>query len=103
MSRHHKAAKWSTTSRKERARIEPAVAAGAATCWRCRRPIIPGTKWDVGHVEDANGRWVGRYAPEHALKADCAAGGNRAAGGRKGATLTNRARAGRAEKRLPNW
>ncbi len=77
--------------------MQPSIDAGAGVCWRCRRPIAPGTPWDVGHVEDANGRFVGRYAPEHR-------GCNRSSGGRKGAELTNRTRAPRAsQKRLPNW
>ncbi|QDZ14239.1 hypothetical protein FPZ11_05190 [Humibacter ginsenosidimutans] len=104
MSQHHKAAKWSTTSRKLRARMQPTIDAGSAVCWRCRGLIVPGTKWDVGHVEDASGRWTGRYAPEHALKRDCPMGGNRSAGGRKGASLTNHRRTPRpSDKRLPSW
>jgi hypothetical protein len=36
-------------------------------CWRCREPIPPGAKWDLGHVEGG-----GRH-PEH-LKCNRAAG-----------------------------
>jgi hypothetical protein len=43
--------------------IAPAVAAGHATCWRCRQPISPGEPWDLGH--DDHDRSITR-GPEHA-------------------------------------
>jgi hypothetical protein len=42
------------------------VAAGGVFCWRCGKPIPPGSRWDLGHV-DEEGRRLGfpdRH-PEH--------------------------------------
>jgi len=52
------------------------VNAGLARCARCGDRIIPGTPWDVGHV-DGTGRTV-VSGPEHRLSKDCPKGGNRA-------------------------
>jgi len=54
------------------------VAAGRATCWRCGRPISPGTAWHVGH-NDAGTTIMGA---EHA-------GENRRVAARKGALIAN--------------
>ena len=62
----------------ERKRLAPLVEAGEITCWRCGRPIYPGSKWDLGH--DDWDRTVYR-GPEHANRC------NRAAGARKRNTL----------------
>ncbi len=63
-----------------RKQCEPIVRAGKAICWRCGEPILPTQKWDLGHDDqDRNAPYRG---PEHALKDDCAAGGNRSAGGK---------------------
>jgi hypothetical protein len=43
--------------------LEPLVAAGHATCWRCGRPILPTEKWDLGHDDEDRTRYRG---PEHA-------------------------------------
>lgn len=60
-----------------RARWSPKVNRGLVDCARCRKPIEPGTAWDLGH--DDGGGWHG---PEHAW---C----NRSAGGSNGALVTN--------------
>ena len=31
------------------------VEAGYVDCARCRRPILPGQKWDLDHADDRNG------------------------------------------------
>lgn len=62
-----------------RKQLEPIVKAGQATCWRCGHPITPDQPWDLGHDDDDRSLYMG---PEHALKSDCPAGGNRSAGAR---------------------
>lgn len=58
-----------------RAADAPLVATGRVKCWRCGDYITAGQQWDEGH--DDRDRTVYR-GPEHALKQDCKAGGNRA-------------------------
>jgi hypothetical protein len=47
----------------ERKRWSRVVAMGDAVCARCGRPIIPGTPWDLGHV-DGSGKTM-YQGPEH--------------------------------------
>jgi hypothetical protein len=61
--------KASTTARgyghrhqQERKRWLPHVEAGQVFCARCRRLILPGEPWDLGHVDGDKSRWAG---PEH--------------------------------------
>ena len=49
---------------KERARWAKRVEKGDVICARCRRPILPQQKWDLGHV-DGTERTV-YSGPEHA-------------------------------------
>lgn len=35
---------------------------GVVICSRCRRPILPGMKWDLGHDDHDRSKWTG---PEH--------------------------------------
>lgn len=83
-----------------RAALEVLVDAGTATCWQCGLPVLPGQAWDAGHVEDlmAGGRPDGTRLVEHALKADCPAGGNR----RRGA-LAQHDRRARKRTRAQAW
>lgn len=75
--------RWSGhLSRRERARHAPAVAAGAAVCCRCGRPILPGTPWQADHWPVPLEHGGTQTQPAHAR---C----NMAAGGRRGAQLTN--------------
>jgi hypothetical protein len=56
----------------ERRRWEPVVAAGRATCWRCKQWLDPTQPWDLGHDDHDRSRYRG---PEHT---HC----NRSAGGK---------------------
>lgn len=62
-----------------RKQLEPIVRSGQAVCWRCGEKIGADQRWDLGHDDEDRRVYRG---PEHALKDDCAAGGNRAAGGK---------------------
>lgn len=44
---------YSYKHRRIRAALAPQVAAGLVDCWRCRKRIKPGQKWDLGH-DDAD-------------------------------------------------
>lgn len=67
----------------------PTVALGRTACRRCGEPIQPGQVWDLGHDHDLalGGAPRGAMRPEHALRRDCPARGNRSAGARLGAQL----------------
>lgn len=60
-------------------------------CWRCGGIIDPEQRWDVGHRDPAAGHGLGNLAPEHRYKTSRCQG-NRAAGGRLGAAMTNQRR-----------
>ncbi|MCH9728394.1 MAG: hypothetical protein K0U84_01700 [Actinomycetia bacterium] len=68
---------------KLRKQLEPVVAAGRATCWRCTLPITPTQEWDLGHDDHDRRRYRG---PEHRRAADCPEGGNRATANRRHTT-----------------
>ena len=72
----------------ERARWKPYVEAGGVSCWRCDQPIIPGTRWDLGHDDYDRTQYRG---PEHADRC------NRSAGAAKG----NRQRAQAGTSTVP--
>jgi hypothetical protein len=69
----------------KRAAIAPRVNAGLVNCWRCGRPITPGTPWHLGH--DDHDRTIYR-GPEHQHCNTSAAAtlGNRARRTRRPAT-----------------
>jgi hypothetical protein len=46
-----------------RARLEPLVVSGQVSCARCGEPILPGQRWDLGHVDGDRSRYNGA---EHA-------------------------------------
>ena len=53
---------YGAAHKKLRARTQLDVDAGRAYCWRCTKPIAPGTNWDLGHDDDDRTRYRG---PEH--------------------------------------
>ncbi|MGE2733834.1 hypothetical protein [Mycolicibacterium vaccae] len=75
---------YGTRHQRLREQLKPIVKSGQAICWRCEQPIGPEQPFDLGHDDDDRTIYRG---PEHALKDDCAAGGNRAAGARKRHTV----------------
>lgn len=70
---------YGTDHQKIRRNLEPLVASGQATCWRCGNPIASDQQWDLGHDDVDRKHYRG---PEHARAADCPAGGNRSTKGR---------------------
>jgi len=86
MSRHHRNARWAGRPVTElRIQWGARIAEGAVACGLCGQTITPGQAWDLGHrLALAEGGDENDVRPEHALKADCAEGGNRSAGARLG-------------------
>ncbi len=64
---------YGTEHQRVRAEWAPAVATGIVVCWRCRRVIPAGAKWDLGHDDADRSRYRG---PEH-LKCNRATAGRR--------------------------
>lgn len=58
---------------------------GEVICRRCGHPIHPEQRFDVGHIDDDAPPILANLGIEHSR---C----NRSAGGRKGATITNKLR-----------
>jgi hypothetical protein len=54
-------ARYRPVHRALRARLDPIVQAGKATCARCSEPIEPGAEWELDHRDDGKG-WLG---PSH--------------------------------------
>lgn len=106
MSQHHRKQWNGNDSAKARARIK--AGPPVQQCIRCGGPIriADGKTWDAGHLVDlAEGGDAHRYGPEHRHRTG-ACPGNRAAGGRAGARLTN-AKRGKPttpkDDRIPKW
>lgn len=90
MSGKHRTPEYQRNARVIRARVAVVHRSGEpVTCWRCRRPIMPGQPFDVGHVDGATGSTLSDLAPEH-RHATGSCVGNRADGGKQGAAITNR-------------
>jgi len=85
---------------RQRRKWAAAVDAGLVKCRRCGDTIHSGQTWDLGHAHDValGGDPRAATTPEHALRADCVAGGNRSAG----AVLGNQLRRG-PRRRLAVW
>lgn len=68
--------------RARRKREQPLIDAGNAICWRCNKPITPGSKWDLGHDDNDRTKYMG---PEHV-------GCNRATKGHRTAIIVDDSR-----------
>jgi len=62
MNRSTTARGYGHRHQQERKRWAPLVESGQTVCARCRRPIVPGEPWDLGHVDGSKTRYAG---PEH--------------------------------------
>ena len=49
-----------------RRRLQAIVDSGAAVCWRCRRPVLPGSRWHVGHDDVDRSQYASDEPIEHA-------------------------------------
>lgn len=67
----------------KRAEYQKAVDAGVGECWRCGKAVEPGDEWHLGHDDVDREVWRGIECPPCNLEH----------GGRKGALVTNTARA----------
>jgi hypothetical protein len=111
MTAHHRTPEWSKTTRTMRPRLQAAIDAGGARCIDCGRPIVPGQRWQVGHIVSvaqakAQG-WTtqqinapSNLGPSHA-KSPGQRACNQIAGGKLGAAASNKKR--NEGKRLPSW
>lgn len=89
MSAKHQTAEYRRNARIHRQRVVAAHRAGRAVqCWRCRGPIRPGQPYDVGHLPGATASRLTELAPEHRHRTDQCIG-NRTAGAKIGAAITN--------------
>lgn len=55
---------YGTAHQRARRQWASRVEAGEVACWRCRKPIQPGTPWDLGHDDGDRTQYRG---PEHQL------------------------------------
>lgn len=100
MTAHHRDPQYLKNARIIRRAVDARLARGdQVNCGKCGRPIQPGQRYDVGHRVDASRGGthdLNNLGPEHRHE-------NRSAGGRIGATHTNKAT--RRARRLPslNW
>lgn len=87
MTAKHSDPEYQRNARTIRAGVRSAHRRGVdVVCWRCHRLILPGQASDVGHINPNGGHGMGNLAPEH-RHATGACTGNRAAGGKLGATI----------------
>jgi hypothetical protein len=111
MTAHHRTPEWSKTTRTIRPRLQASINAGGVACIDCGRPVMPGQRWQVGHVVSvvqarAAGWSVAQMNDPSNLGATHAKGPgqkacNQIEGGKLGAAASNKKR--KEEKRFPNW
>lgn len=92
MSAKHRDPEYIRNAKTWRKRVHSIHRSGEPVqCWRCRRAIVPGQPFDIGHIDGAIGHSMAELAPEH-RHATPYCTGNRAHGGQLGAAKTNAAR-----------
>lgn len=98
MSQHHRKVKWSTLSRKYRAQIAPLLPLPCVQP-RCKLGGIvnPSDTWDVAHLHDLAADPT--QIPDRNAVGPAHAACNRSDGGKRGAAMTNRARAASSGRR----
>jgi hypothetical protein len=95
VSDKHRDPEYLRNARIVRARVRRAWRLGTEVhCWRCGCEIVPGMRFDVGHLDADGGHSLSNLAPECV---PC----NRRDGGRRGAALTNARRGRAAPARAP--
>ena len=98
MSQHHRSPEWHRARRAVRTILTPRIARGEhVPCVNCGRPVLPGQRWDVGHLIDADKGGTVSLSNLGAAHRHC----NRSDGGRAGAIKTNQQ--SRRARRLPSW
>lgn len=89
MTSKHKTPQYQRNARLRRAEVRRRHQLGdPVACWRCGLPIHPGQPFDIGHINDSYTSDLTDLAPEH-RHGTRACLGNRAAGGKIGAAITN--------------
>lgn len=89
MTSKHRDPQYLANARIVRAQVKRAHRFGDdVDCWRCGRPIPPGARFDVGHLDPDAPPTLDNLMPEHVR---C----NRSVGGRAGAAITNAMRSTR--------
>lgn len=80
--------RYGASHRRLRRQWMPAVERGDVCCARCGRPIYPGQRWDLGHVDGGG--------PDDYTGPECVSC-NRAAGARNGNRMRRRTRLATSE------
>lgn len=103
MTRKHQSREYQSSARIVRTRVNASHKFGQhVACWRCNGPIYPGQPFDVGHLPGAQGHALHELAPEHRHRtAHCI--GNRAAGGKQGATIREARRTPSTRADVTTW
>jgi hypothetical protein len=103
VTRKHQTPEYQRNARTRRAQVRAAHKYGqAVACWRCNGPIFPGQPFDIGHITGALGSTLPELAPEHRHKT-AACIGNRAAGGKTGATIRETRRTPPTRSDVTTW
>ena len=102
MTRKHQTSEYRRNARTVRAQVNAAHGRGEPwPCRRCGTAIRPGQPFDIGHHTGAQGSSLAELGAEHRHRTTHCIG-NRSAGGREGATITN-ARRSTSTSKVSTW